>query len=146
MHWFLAIPGTIMVVSAWYEPEPPWIAWLLSIVGALMIALSLCFRQLRVRDDGEQLEIAFGPVGLFRSALRYDQILGVTVTRSALIDGWGIHRLPGRGWIWNLWGYDCVALDLRDGTRLRIGSDEAQALADFLAQRTGLSEATHEEA
>ena len=58
--------------------------------------------------------------------MRYDQIADVQIGRSTLIDGWGIHRTPGRGWIWNIHGFRCVELDLHDGSRLRIGTDEPE--------------------
>ena len=139
LHWLLVVPGTAMLVTAWQAEQPPWSAWLLSIVGAIMIVLSMCFRWLRLRAEEDALAIAYGPVGLFRNRLRYDQIVAFRAARSALIDGWGIHRLPGRGWIWNLWGFDCVAFDLRDGTKLRLGSDDVPGLLAHLEARTGLA-------
>lgn len=139
LHWFLVVPGTAMLVTAWQAEQPDWSLWLLSTVGAIMIGLSLCFRRLRLHDDGDALGIVFGPVELFRNRLRYDQITGFRAARSALIDGWGIHRLPGRGWIWNLWGFDCVAFDLKDGTTLRLGTDDVPGLLAHLEARTGLA-------
>ena len=34
----------------------------------------------------------------------------VEAGRSSLIDGWGIHWIPGRGWTYNLWGFGCVVI------------------------------------
>ena len=136
LHWFLAIPGSLMLVSAWYAPDPAWVAGVLSVVGGVMIALSMCFRTLRVHAGAERLHLAFGPIHLFRSALRYDQIVGARADRSRWFEGWGIHRWPGRGWLWNLWGFDCVALDLRDGTTLRIGTDDVPGLVEHVTART----------
>lgn len=53
------------------------------------------------------------------------------------IEGWGIHYLPGRGETWNLWGFDCVELDV-DGRLLHIDSDDPEGLADFLVRAAGL--------
>lgn len=136
LHWLLAIPGAAMLVSVWYAPEPPGPAAVLSIVGAIMVALSFCFRELRVRAGEDRLRIAFGPVHLFRNTLRYDQILAARADRSRWYEGWGIHRWPGRGWLWNLWGLDCVALALRDGTTLRIGTDDVAGLVAHVQTRT----------
>jgi hypothetical protein len=55
-------------------------------------------------------------------------------SRSKVVDGWGIHCVVGRGWTWNLWGFDCVELRVK-GTTYRIGSDDADALARFLQSR-----------
>ena len=140
LHWILAVPGSAMVVTAWYAaPEPPWVGWVLSIVGAIMIGLSICFRTLRLQSDEDALAITFGPVGLFKNRLRYDQIVGFRADRSHVIDGWGIHYRPGAGWIWNLWGFDCVRFNLKDGTTLRFGTDDVDGLLAHLEARTGIA-------
>lgn len=36
------------------------------------------------------------------------------------------------GWVWNLWGRDCVVVHLKNGGVLRIGTDDAENLARFL--------------
>ncbi|MDA1195764.1 MAG: hypothetical protein O2894_11340 [Planctomycetota bacterium] len=141
LHWLLVVPGTAMVVSAWYDPEQSWVAWLLSIVGALMVALSLCFRHLVVRDEGERLRVVFGPLPFFRTSVAYSRIQAVRPARSALLDGWGIHFRPGAGWIWNLWGFDCVTLDLDNGSRFRIGTDDVAGLVAHVRARLDNREA-----
>ncbi len=37
------------------------------------------------------------------------------------------------GWVWNLWGRDCVVLQLRKSI-LRVGTDDAENLTAFLNQ------------
>jgi hypothetical protein len=41
------------------------------------------------------------------------------------------------GWVWNLWGRECVVVRFRDGRTLRIGTDDAENLAAFLGAKTG---------
>lgn len=53
-----------------------------------------------------------------------------------MVDGWGIHKILGRGWTWNLWGFDCAELRV-DGQTLRVGSDDADGLVEFLKTRLG---------
>ena len=79
---------------------------------------------------------AYGPLPLFRKRIRYADITAVEKSRSNVIDGWGIHYIPGRGWTYNLWGFDCVKLQL-DKKVVRVGSNDAENLAAFLKQRTG---------
>jgi hypothetical protein len=55
--------------------------------------------------------------------------------RTNLRDGWGIHYFPGRGSTWNLWGFDCVVLRLGGSKTLRVGTDDPEGLAAFLADR-----------
>ena len=100
--------------------------------GALMLLLASCFRDLTVSDEGTELLIAFGPLPLFKRRLQYSEFEKVEQARSTIMDGWGIHMSPSGGWVWNLWGYDCVDVWYREGRKIRIGTDDAVALATFL--------------
>ena len=56
-------------------------------------------------------------------------------SRSRLLDGWGIHLCTRGGWVWNLWGYDCVDIDSTGGKKLRLGTDAPEGLAAFLQSK-----------
>ena len=99
-----------------------------------MAGLAFCFRSLTVADDGDRLTIRFGPVPLFRTSIPYADMTGVEAGKSTVIDGWGIHYVPGRGWTYNLWGFGCVVV-YRGKTIIRIGSDDVENLVDFLNRR-----------
>ena len=140
IHWLLltfaigAAAGGCLAAS---EGEPAVVVYVLGGLSALFVFFAACFARLRVRDGNDALEIRFGPVGVFGRRVRYSEIETVSVGRSNLIDGWGIHALPGRGVIWNLHGFDCVDLWLRSEGRLRIGTDDPEGLAAFLESRRG---------
>jgi len=57
------------------------------------------------------------------------------VGRTLLLDGLGIHMSIRGGWVWNIWGRDCVVVHFRNGGTLRIGTDDAENLAGFLQSR-----------
>jgi hypothetical protein len=99
-----------------------------------MIAVAPAFHHLTVVDVGIGVLIQFGPLPLFRRTLRYEDIQKVEVRRTLLLDGWGIHPSFRRGWVWNLWGRDCVVVHRRKGV-LRIGTDDAKNLAHFLEDK-----------
>ena len=112
---------------------------LVLIVAAVFALCGLMFGSLTIRDQGRWLALRFGPLPLIRKRICYADITGVEIGRTKIIDGWGIHYMPGRGWTYNLWGFDCVKLNL--GRKIiRIGSDDAANLARFLREKTGLSE------
>jgi len=113
------------------------IAAVLLVGGAVLLLVGLMFRHLTIRDAGDALDIRFGPVPLVGKRVPYDAIEGFERTRSRLIDGWGIHWVPGRGWTWNIHGFDCLELDLSGGRRLRVGTDDPEGLARHLERRTG---------
>lgn len=125
-----ALAGTIR--------NEPVMQWLFLGVGVLMLLLATSFHYLEVTDLGDGLRISFGPLPLFRRTIRYADIVCVELGRTTLLDGWGIHWSLRGGVVWNLWGRDCVVLQLKDGV-LRLGSDDAVHLAKFLQTRLAVS-------
>ena len=106
-------------------------------VGLLIALLAPCFHNLTVADQGDVLSIRFGPMPLFARTVNYADIEQVEVGRTTILDGWGIHYSIRGGWVWNLWGRDCVVVHFKKGGVLRIGTDDAEGLAGFLTTRTG---------
>lgn len=124
------------MVLPWIVRDEPVIRYLFPPIGLLMLVLAASFHHLTVADQGDRLAIQFGPLPLFRRTVRYQDIVSVAVGRTMFLDGWGIHVSLRGGWVWNLWGRDCVVLRLRHGT-LRVGTDDAESLARFVATRMG---------
>ncbi len=99
--------------------------------GAFLLVLGGSAGHLTVEDQGDQLAIHFGPFPLFRKRIRYENIVEVEKGRTTFLDGWGMHWNPWGGWVWNVWGYDCVILRLKRG-KFRVGTDDVDGLAGFL--------------
>ncbi len=91
-----------------------------------------------IRDEGEYLALRFGPLPFLRKRIRYADITGVEIGRTSILDGWGIHFMPGRGWTYNVWGFACVKLTLARKI-IRVGTDDAEGLAKFLREKIGSS-------
>ena len=121
-----------LLVGAWFAQIQPPAAVGLAVGGVVTAVVALAFHHLTIVDLGEELAVRFGPLPLFRRSIRYDDIEKVEVGRTLLLDGWGIHYSIRGGWVWNLWGQDCVVVHLKDGGVLRIGTDDAENLAGFL--------------
>ncbi len=102
--------------------------------AAFFFLIAASFAWLRIEDGGEFLRVRYGPLPVFGTRVRYDTIESVEAGRSALIDGWGIHYVPGRGWTYNLWGRDCVVVR-RGGRVVRLGTDDVEGLEGFLRER-----------
>ena len=127
--------AVVFIVLGYIVEDAPPIKWPFPAIGFLMFVLAASFHHLSVVDEGDVLAIRFGPVPLFRKTVRYAKIFRVEVGRTLLLDGWGIHMSIRGGWVWNLWGRDCVVIYLRKGV-LRIGSDDAENLAAFLRKKS----------
>jgi hypothetical protein len=90
-------------------------------------ACLITFTTLTVQVEAHQVKLYFG-IGLPRKALPLQAIQNLRVVRNSPLLGWGIHWFPA-GWIYNVGGFEAVEIELKDGSRLRIGSDEPDELA-----------------
>ncbi|QDU25865.1 hypothetical protein ETAA8_09370 [Anatilimnocola aggregata] len=124
---------TFLVLTCVLRQEPV-LAWVFPVTGLIVLVLAAAFHHLTVVDGGDHLSISFGPLPLFHRTVRYDDVEQVEVGKTTLLDGWGIHMSIRDGWVWNLWGCDCVVLRLRNGT-LRVGTDDAENLRSFIVER-----------
>jgi hypothetical protein len=127
--------AVVFLALGWFVQDAPPIPWLFPPIGLLMLVVAASFHHLTVEDQGDVLSVRFGPVPLFRKTVKYSDIVSVEVGRTLLLDGLGIHMSIRGGWVWNLWGRDCVVVHFRNGGVLRIGTDDAEHLAAFLQSR-----------
>ncbi len=77
------------------------------------------------------MALRYGPLPVLRKRIRYADITSVEPGRTSIIDGWGIHYIPGLGWTYNLWGFGCAKLTLGRKV-IRVGSDDTENLVVFL--------------
>lgn len=124
--------AVVFLALGWFIQDAPPIPWLFPPIGLLMLVLAASFHHLTVEDQGDVLSVRFGPIPLFRKTVQYSDIVKVEVGRTLLLDGLGIHMSIRGGWVWNLWGRDCVVVHFRNGGVFRIGTDDAENLAGFL--------------
>jgi hypothetical protein len=133
LHWILLLLAGVLFVAVPFASQLGTRVVLASTSAALVFA-ALMFAWLRVRDEGDCLVLRYGPLPLFRKRFRFADITALETGRSSLVDGWGIHWMPGRGWTYNIWGFRCVKLRLGSKT-VRIGTDDPEGLATFLRAR-----------
>lgn len=112
------------------EPQLPVV---FASTAAFFVLLSFAFAHLTIRDEGMRLAVRFGPLPLFRKTIPYTAMTGVERERSTFFAGWGIHW-TGRGWRWNVGGFDCVRIDT-GSTSLFVGTDDPDRLVAFLRSR-----------
>lgn len=122
-----------LLIGAWFTQEQQTVFVALLVGGIVTALLAPAFHHLTVEDNGDALLVRFGPLPLpmFRMSVPYDDIESVKVGRTLVLDGLGIHRSARGGWVWNIWGRDCVVIHRQKGV-LRIGTDDAANLARFI--------------
>lgn len=136
LQWVLWAAAVLCVIGAFVVwGEEPWAAWVCIGCAAVLVLFVFSFSTLTVRDEGDVLAIRFGPLPFWKRRVPYASIADARPGRSRLVDGWGIHWFPGRGWTWNLWTFDCVEMTV-DGKPFRVGTDDKENLATFLRERT----------
>lgn len=106
--------------------------WVVVVVGVLGV---LTFSSMTVEVDPTRLAFWFGP-GWIRRSFPLAEIRSWTAVRNPWWYGWGIHLTP-YGWLYNVGGAGAVQLELRDGRRLRVGSDEPDALCEAIKVMKG---------
>ncbi len=124
--------GLVIVGVALVNADENWIALA---VLVLLITAMVAYSSLTVTLTDDTLEMRFGP-GLIRRRYRLADVESSRVVRNRFYYGWGT-RLTPHGWLYNVSGLDAVEVQFKTGRKVRIGTDEPQALD------TAIREAVH---
>ena len=128
----LGLPLLFLAPGVGEHPSPR----IVVLVGAAVAALlGWIWGSLTVRIAEGRVQLHFGP-GWPRKSWPLEDIAAVEVTRTSFVDGWGVHRTR-RGWLYNVSGYDAVALELKDGRTVLVGTDEPRRLRAALQRALG---------
>jgi len=118
--WSLLV--IILIASGGFigQHAAPVIIWII-----LLVCLVLFYR-LKITIEDETLCASFGP-GIIRKRVRLAEIVRCEAIRIRWWYGWGIHMTPF-GWLYNVSGFDAVAISLRDGRKFALGTDDTHGL------------------
>jgi hypothetical protein len=95
-------------------------------VSIVLLVCLILFYRLRITIEDETLRASFGP-GIIRKRVRLAEIVACEPIRVRWWYGWGIHLSP-YGWLYNVSGFDAVAITLRDGRKFALGTDDPDGL------------------
>jgi hypothetical protein len=102
-----------------------------------LLVLTALFSTLSVRVDEQELRLHFG-LGLVRRHFALCDIVAFREVTNPWQYGWGIRRYPG-GVLYNVSGLAAIEFALRDGRRVRIGTDDPSTLFLALESQLGAS-------
>lgn len=125
--------AVLFIALAVFLPDFP-LRYIFLPIGLLLPVLASSVHYLSIEDKGNHLSIHFGPLRLFNRRINYDDIVSVEAGRTTLLDGWGIHRSLRGGWVWNIWGRDCVVIRLRN-EKFFLGTNDIERLLNHLNSR-----------
>ncbi|MGE5776462.1 MAG: hypothetical protein ACM33V_09590 [Chloroflexota bacterium] len=100
-----------------------------AVLGFMILCLAL-FATLTVEVDEQALNLRFG-IGIIQKRFMLQDIAAYRAVKNPWYYGWGIHLIP-RGWIFNVSGWEAVELQMKNGAKYRIGSDDAAGLVSAL--------------
>ena len=109
--------------------------WPAVVVSLILLVCLVLFYKLRITIKDQTLCASFGS-GMIRKRIRLAEIGGCEPIRIRWWYGWGIHLTP-RGWLYNVSGFDAVAITLRDGQKFALGTDDPHGLVDAIRRSTG---------
>ena len=96
------------------------------IMSIILLVCLVLFYRLEITIKDETLCASFG-LGIIRKKVRLAEIVGCDPIRIRWWYGWGIHLTP-YGWLYNVSGFDAVAITLRDGRKFALGTDDPHGL------------------
>ncbi len=102
----------------------------LAVLICLVLVLGM-FSSLTVEVKSNTITCHFG-LGLIRRTFALSDIQSIHKVHNPWYAGWGIRWRPGRYVLWNVSGFQAVELELKDGNRFRIGTDEPEVLLDAI--------------
>ena len=126
------VSGAIFFAATAYTLPSPG-RWGLLAGALLLVVVAWLFSSLTVSVSESELQWRFGP-GLLRFRMALVDIVGVSVVRNSVLNGFGIRMRPGFR-LYNVSGLDAVELRLRNGDVRRIGTDDARGLAAALRRQ-----------
>jgi|YNPMSStandDraft_1061717.scaffolds.fasta_scaffold40215_3 hypothetical protein len=96
------------------------------VVLLILLVTLVLFYCLTIEIGNGVLKWSFGP-GIIRKSVPLKDIRSATAVRNHWIYGWGIRYTPS-GWLYNVSGLDAVEIELQNGKRFRLGTDEPEQL------------------
>jgi len=103
----------------------------LLVVPALLFSGWL-FHSMTVEITDGELRWSFGP-GWIRKRVPLDLVISAQPVRTNVAEGWGIH-ISRFGWLYNVSGFSAVAVKMKNGQHIALGTDEPETLAAQLNQ------------
>ncbi len=131
--WMVFIGGLVVTLAGDEQGEA---ALAMGVSSVVILIVVFWFNRLKVRVNGERVKVSFGP-GWPRRIFMCHEIVGFRQIRNKWYYGWGVRRAPS-GWMYNVWGLDGVELDLANGKKFIIGTNEPTELLAAISAHTAL--------
>ena len=135
--WF-AVPVLILLgVVAWATSSADDMSStgtaVFTVLMIVVLVAMVTFSRLTVTVGDGQVTARFW-LGWPRRVIELSEVTAVRGVRNSWWYGWGVRKVPD-GWMYNVWGYEAVELELTSGKVFRIGTDDPDRLEAALTER-----------
>ena len=125
LHLFFAIAVLLVTVASLRQGFS-----VLTILVGIAVVFWFIFSRMTISVSEQALDFCFG-FNFMHKTIKLDEIASYKQVRNSPLSGWGIHYI-GTGWLYNVYGLSAVELHLKDGSMLRLGTDEPAKLVEAL--------------
>lgn len=95
-------------------------------VFLVLAPVAFLFHSLNINVDSDVISWSFGP-GFWRNSLPLEAVDSVSLITTKWYYGLGIRYIP-TGWLYTVSGTQAIALKLKDGTTISLGTDDPDNL------------------
>ncbi|MBN2541579.1 hypothetical protein JXI42_01830 [bacterium] len=127
--WLMMVLIAIPILVSIYVGVQESVIYLL-LLSCFFIAIALLFYKLTVVINDREIKVYFG-IGLIKKVIEIKEIESSRIVRNKWYWGWGLKKIPG-GWMYNIAGLDAVEIEMHDGRKFRVGTDEQQMLNEMI--------------
>ncbi len=103
------------------------------VFACLLAVIAYLFHGLTIRVDDSAISWGFGP-GVFGKKVLFSEIKQVSTVTNSFRHGIGV-RITHDGWVYSVHGFSAVALELLDGTFIRLGTNDQDTLVSVLNEQ-----------
>lgn len=125
----LSVGGAAILIIGSFLLFPPNIITLPVLLILIGVLIAMSHLTVTIRDG--TLKIRFGLVGLIQKEWPLETIVSARAVTTPWYYGYGIRWTP-HGMLYNVSGNHSVEIQIRSGTKVRIGTDEPEALVKAL--------------
>ena len=102
-------------------------------VFIILTLLTFLFSSLSIQVDNDEINWFFGP-GFWKKSIKIESIKSATIIKTRWYYGLGIRLIPS-GWLYNVSGTTAVQIELKEGTKIHLGSNDANKLLQAIQSR-----------
>ncbi len=127
--WYRFFQQIVLGKPAGTNPALDTLMWIIWLVLGVAFPLLFYSMKLIMEVGSDRIRVRFYP--LFFRTIYFEHIRSYEVCAYSPIrdlGGWGIRRWPGRGWAYTMQDSEGLQLELKNGKRLLIGSENPEKL------------------